>query len=480
MKQTVLVTGSTGYVGSLLVPHLLERGYAVKVLVREASRVLGRTWGGKVEIVEGNILDQTCLPPAFANVDIAYYLVHSMHANEDFAKRDSQMAALFASEAKAAGVKRIIYLGGLGEPGPQLSKHLRSRHETGEALRQSGVPVTEFRSAVIVGAGSLSFEMIRYLTERIPIMICPKWVYTRIQPIAIEDVLAYLLESLRVPESLDQVIEIGGKDILTYGEMMMTYAKVRGLKRWLLPVPVLTPRLSSHWVHWITPVPSSIAKPLIEGLKNEVIVKHPQAPDFFPEIKPMGYEAAVTQALNMLDAGLIESTWADAVFSSTQDHQPVLLTTREGMIIERRQISIQSSSAEVYREFSSLGGKKGWLYMDWAWDLRGFIDRLVGGVGMRRGRRHPQKLRTGDPLDFWRVEEIVPKTSVRLRAEMIVPGKAWLEFKVSPGLRGTTQLIQTAYFAPKGIPGLLYWYLLYPLHSLIFSGLIKQIARRAA
>ena len=480
MTNKILVTGSTGYVGSQLVPRLLAKGFDIKVLVREKSRILGRAWSDNVEIIEGNALDNDALSLAFQGVEIAYYLIHSMNAKEDFAKRDRLMATKFAEQAYIAGVRRIIFLGGLGDSDKKLSKHLKSRHETGDALRATEIPVTEFRAAVIVGAGSLSFEMIRYLTERVPIMICPQWVYTRIQPIAIDDVLTYLVDAIQATETTGKIIEIGGQDVLTYGEMMTTYAHVRGLKRLLLPVPVLTPALSSNWVHWITPVPASIAKPLIQGLKNEVVVNDHSAANLFPDIKPISYESAVSIALESLDAGRIESTWADAVFSSEQDRKPVILTTHDGMIIESRQLSVPTTIENVYREFSTLGGQKGWLFMDWAWHLRGFLDRLLGGVGMRRGRRDPRDLRTGDALDFWRVEEVVPDSSLRLRAEMKVPGKAWLEFKATQNEKGQTDLSQTAYFAPKGILGLLYWYLLYPIHSLIFSGLIKQISHRAS
>jgi hypothetical protein len=373
-------------------------------------------------------------------------------------------------------VKRIIYLGGLGDPRADLSQHLRSRQETGLALREAGVPVTEFRAAVIVGSGSLSFEMIRYLTERLPVMICPRWVFTRVQPIAIQNVLDYLIAALESPETAGRILEIGGRDVLTYAEMMTGYARARGLKRWLIAVPVLTPRLSSYWVHLITPIPARIAQPLIRGLGNEVIVRDETARQLFPSIALLDYETAVHQALKQMETRGVETAWSDALISSQGNKSPVALLTSEGMIMERRQRTVTAPADAVYRSFAGLGGKRGWLYMDWAWQLRGMTDRLCGGVGMRRGRRDPDDLRVGDALDFWRVEVVEPGRLVRLRAEMKVPGRAWLEFQALPQPGGQTLLSQTAFFEPKGLLGLLYWYVLYPIHSLIFSGLIRRIA----
>jgi hypothetical protein len=317
--------------------------------------------------------------------------------------------------------------------------------------------------------------MIRYLTERIPVMICPKWVYTRVQPIAIHDVLRYLTGALENSASRGKVIEIGGADVFTYGDMMKGYAKVRGLKRILLPVPVLTPRLSSYWVHWMTPVSASITRPLVEGLRNEVIVRDESAREIFPEIAPLDYETSVKRALVKLEKGQVDTRWTDAMFSSMGDLSPIVLTTLEGMIFERRSIEVQASADHVFRTFSRLGGEVGWLYFDWAWRLRGTFDRLLGGVGLRRGRRDPEDIRVGDALDFWRVEAVEEGKLLRLRAEMKVPGKAWLQFKVAPQENGTSQLNQTAYFAPKGLFGLLYWYILYPIHGLIFSGLLRRL-----
>jgi uncharacterized protein YbjT (DUF2867 family) len=476
----ILVTGVSGYIGGRLVPRLLELGYRVRCLARDPARLQGRAWQTSVEIVGGDVLQPDSLAQAMQGVTAAYYLVHSLAGGADFHQRDMTAAQNFCTAAKAAGIKRIIYLGGLAEATLNLSEHLRSRQQTGDALRTAGVPVTEFRAGVIVGSGGLSFEMIRYLTERVPVMICPRWVYTRTQPIGIREVLEYLARALAVPESSGRIIEIGGAEIVTYGEMMSIYAEVRGLKRWMVPVPVLTPRLSSYWVHLVTPIPAVIARPLIEGLRNESIVHHPSALQLFPNIQPVGYRTAVEDALAQLQASHIETAWSDALSTSQNDVPPVTLTTLEGMVREHRQSLVSASTAEVFKIFTGLGGKRGWFYMTWAWEIRGLMDRLIGGVGLRRGRRDPDDLRVGDALDFWRVEAVEPGRMLRLRAEMIVPGKAWLQFQVTPRDDDKVLLSQTAFFAPKGLLGWLYWYGLYPIHALIFSGLIQQIGRRAA
>jgi len=477
--KLILVTGATGYVGGRLVPRLLAAGYRVRCLARDPARLQGRPWLGQVQVVAGDVLQPDSLTDAMRGVWVVYYLVHSLGGGSDFSERDLAAARHCAQAAQAAGVERIVYLGGLGDPSANLSPHLRSRHDTGEALREAGVPVTEFRAAVVVGSGSLSFEMIRYLTERLPAMICPKWVFTRIQPIAIRNVLDYLVAALACPESARQTIEIGGRDVVTYAGMMMGYAKARGLKRRLIAVPVLTPRLSSYWVHLVTPIPAAIAQPLIKGLGNEVVVRDDSALRLFPEIVPLDYAEAVRLALAKLDAHDLETQWSDALTSSQGDRTPRTLTTCEGFIIERRQRLVHAPAGSVYRSFARLGGQRGWLYLDWAWQVRGILDRLCGGVGMRRGRRDPDDLRVGDSLDFWRVESIEPDRLVRLRAEMKVPGRAWLEFEARPESPGQTLLLQTAFFEPKGLFGLLYWYVLYPMHSLIFSGLIRKIAAQA-
>ena len=478
-NMLVLVTGVTGYIGGRLVPRLIEAGYRVRVLVRDRERLQGRTWLDQVDVVEGDVLDPASLLTVLSGVNAAYYFIHSMSGSVDFDQRDLQAAHNFSDAARTNGVERIIYLGGLGDPQAELSKHLRSRQQTGQALSESGVPVTEFRAAIVVGSGSISFEMIRYLTERVPLMVCPRWVFTRVQPIAIDDVLSYLIAALETPESVGRVIEIGGSEVITYGDMMLGYARVRGMRRLLVPVPVLTPRLSSYWVHLVTPIPAGIARPLIDGLRNEVIVREPVAREIFPNIKPMDYQSAVSLALDDLEARRIETSWSDALVNSQGDIVPVALSTQEGMIFERRQQIVAAHPATVFKMISRLGGRTGWLYFNWAWQLRGWVDRLVGGVGLRRGRRDPEMIRIGDAIDFWRVEALETDKRLLLRAEMKLPGRAWLQFEALPYEVGQTRLVQTAFFAPKGLSGLAYWYGLYPIHRIIFAGMIRNLAQRA-
>ncbi|MCE9625752.1 MAG: SDR family oxidoreductase [Deltaproteobacteria bacterium] len=474
----VLVTGATGYIGGRLVPRLLERGHLVRCLARQPENLRGRAWNG-VDIVQGDVLQFDSLRAAMRDIDVAYYLVHSMRAGEQgFEERDRLAARNFARAAREAGVKRLIYLGGLGSDERELSPHLQSRHEVGNLLRESGIPVTEFRAAIIVGSGSISFEMIRYLTERLPIMICPRWVQSLCQPIAVRDVLAYLVETLDRPESAGRIFEIGGPDVLPYRDMMLGYAKVRGLKRRLIQVPVLTPRLSSYWVDFVTPIPASISRPLIEGLKEDVVCHEDSALQVF-SVRPIGYEEAVRLALGRINEGDIETIWSGSHASFKAGDPPASrLEKREGMILEVREAEIAAPAKRVFEIFSGIGGKRRWFYADWAWQFRGMLDRLVGGPGMRRGRRNPDHLIPGDALDFWRVEEVVDGRSIRLRAEMKVPGKAWLQFEVEPLAGDHSHFTQTAYFEPKGLPGLLYWYFLYPIHRLIFSGLCREIQRR--
>jgi len=478
-RSLVLVTGATGYIGGRLVPRLLQAGYRVRCFVRDSDRLQGRPWLEHVEVVAGDILRPETLPAAMRGVAAAYYLVHSMAGGQGFHERDLLAARNFSEAARVAGVGRIIYLGGLGDPESELSQHLRSRQATGDMLRRAGVPVTEFRAGVIVGSGSLSFELIRYLIERLPVMICPRWVYTCIQPIGVRNVLEYLIAALDTPESAGEIIEIGGADVLTYGDMMLSYARARGLKRRLVSVPILSPRLSSYWVHLVTPIPATIAELLIEGLRNEVVVRDDKARRLFPAVKPFDYQTAVELALARLDSGEVETMWSDALMTTQGDVPPVVLSTLEGLNLEHRQFHVLAPASTVYCAFSGLGGTRGWLYLNWVWHLRGLLDRLVGGVGMRRGRRDPDNLRVGEALDFWRVEAVEPNHLIRLRAEMKVPGRAWLQFHVHPVPDGGSLLSQTAYFAPKGLSGLIYWYGLYPIHKVIFAGLIRKIVERA-
>ncbi|MYA03145.1 MAG: SDR family oxidoreductase [Caldilineaceae bacterium SB0664_bin_22] len=478
-SERILVTGATGYIGGRLVPRLLQEGHRVRVLVRSRVRVLSRPWSDQVETMTGDIFDPQTLAKVLAGVDSAYYLIHSMSRGSNFHNLDLEAARAFGQEAQKAGVNRIIYLGGLGNPEGNLSQHLRSRQETGQALREGGVPVTEFRAAVIVGAGSISFEMIRYLVERLPVMICPRWIYSRIQPIAVQDVLEYLVGALDTPASWGLTIEIGGKNTTTYKGLMLGYAEKRGLRRLLLAVPVLTPRLSSYWVHWLTPIPSDITVALVEGLRNDVIVTDDLARTIFPHIEPQDYASAIDIVINDLDEGRIDTSWSDAVGTTPEQDNPVRLETRQGMIIERRRRRVAASAQAVYRVCTGIGAARGWYFANWTWRLRGMVDRLLGGAGLRRGRRHPDNLRIGDALDFWRVEDLKADRLVRLRAEMKLPGRAWLQFEMREAQDGTTHLEQTAAFIPKGLTGLAYWYGLYPVHAWIFGGLARAIASRA-
>jgi uncharacterized protein YbjT (DUF2867 family) len=477
--RLILVTGATGYIGGRLVPRLLELGYRIRCLVRDPAPLQGYSWRSAVEIVAGDVLQPDTLVPAMQGVSAAYYLVHSMSAGSDFHQLDLIAAHNFGTAAQNAGVERIIFLGGLAEITSNLSEHLRSRLQTGDILRSAGVPVTEFRAGVIVGSGSISFEMIRYLTERVPAMICPRWVYTPTQPIGIWEVLEYLATALVVPESSGRIIEIGGSEVISYGEMMMIYAEVRGLKRWMVPVPVLTPRLSSYWVNLVTPIPAAIARPLIEGLRNESTVHDPIARQLFPHIQPVDYRTSVERALAQLEPGKIESTRNDALNSTSGDEPPFTVTIHEGMILEHHKRVVNASPESVYQVFTRLGGKRGWFNLNWVWEMRGFLDRMVGGVGFRRGRRDPDELQLGDALDFWRVETLEPGQLLRLRTEMKMPGKAWLQWQVTPREKKKAFLTQTTFFAPKGLMGWLYWYAAYPLHRLIFRKLIDQISTRA-
>jgi len=472
----ILVTGATGYVGGRLVPRLLEKGYSVRCLARDSSRLMGR-WEG-VEVVQADVLEKDSLIKKFDGIEAAYYLIHSMGGDNEFSKTDLIAAENFARAAEQQGVKRIIYLGGLGSSEENLSKHLLSRIKTGDTLRKFNVPVTEFRAGVIVGSGSLSFEMIRYLTERLAIMITPKWVNTKTQPIAIRDVLRYLIEALTIEKSRGEIIDIGGEDILTYRELMSIYAEVRGLKRYFIKVPVLTPRLSSHWIGLVTPLPSRIAKSLVDGLKNELLCKSNKAKELFG-FKTISYKEAVKLALQQNKEGKTETIWFSSYSSGVKSKiVPHHLVQKEGMMIEKREMVVKASAEMTFNVFTSLGGKNGW-YADSLWKIRGYIDLLFGGVGLRRGRRSENELITGDPLDFWRVEAIEKNKMLRLRAEMKVPGKAWLQFQAEETNNNKSILTQTAFYEPKGLWGLLYWYALYPLHGLIFRGMIRLIKTNA-
>jgi uncharacterized protein YbjT (DUF2867 family) len=475
-RESVLLTGATGYVGGRLLPALEAAGFRVRCLARRpdfmASRVRPNT-----EVARGDLLDPSSLGPAFAGVHTAYYLVHSLGSKEDFERKDREAATNFGAAAREAGVKRIVYLGGLGQGHERLSPHLRSRHETGDALRASGVPVVEFRAAVILGSGSLSFELIRALVERLPAMITPRWVQVKTQPIAIEDVVAYLLAALDLPPGQGGIFEVGGADQVSYGEIMLEYARQRGLRRLLIPVPFLTPRLSSLWLGLTTPVYARVGRKLIESVRNPTVVCDPSARTVFP-IRPLGFRKSIERAMVNEDREFAATRWLEALSSAgaVRSWAGVRLGSR---LVDSREARVAASPAAAFAPIRRIGGRNGWYCADWLWKIRGFLDLLAGGVGSRRGRRDPEDLVVGDALDFWRVEAFEPNRRLRLAAEMRLPGRAWLEFEVREGEHGGAIIRQTAVFDPAGLLGLAYWYGVYPLHSLVFAGMLRGITRKS-
>ena len=472
--ERVLVTGATGYVGGRLLVELEKRGVPLRCMVRREG-ALERRVSASTEIAVADALDAAAVARALAGVRAAYYLIHSMGQGEDFAEKDREAARVFGAAARQAGVARIVYLGGLGGGG-RLSEHLESRRETGEILRASGVPVVAFEASIVIGSGSLSFEMIRALVERLPVMICPRWVAVEAQPIAVEDVVAYLADALDLPAGAERIYEIGGRERVTYAGLMREYARQRGLRRWLVPVPVLTPRLSSLWLGLVTPLYARVGRKLIESLRTPSVVRDDAARRAF-SIEPRGVAEAIRRALANEDAAFARTRWSDPVSSSG-------LLDRYGSgrpgtrLIDSRTVRVDAPPAAAFDAVSRLGGARGWYYGDWLWAVRGFLDLLAGGVGIRRGRRHESDLAVGDAVDFWRVEKIEPNRLLRLRAEMKLPGRAWLQFETTPDAGGT-EIRQTAIFDSVGLLGALYWYGLYPLHRLIFAGMLREIARRS-
>jgi uncharacterized protein YbjT (DUF2867 family) len=465
----VLVTGATGYIGGRLVPRLLDMGHDVRVMVRDPARIAGRQWAPSVEVARGDVEEVQSLSAALDGVDTAYYLIHLMDAGGDFADRDRRAAENFVAAGRH--LRHVIYLGGLLPDADDVSKHLASRAEVGEILR-AGLPTTEFRAGPVVGSGSASFEMVRYLTERLPAMIAPRWILNDVQPIAIRDILTYLSLALdREPAGIYNV----GATPLTFKGMMQEFARVRGLTRLIVPVPVLAPRLAALWVGLVTPIPNRLAVPLVEGVVHPVVADTSRAEQDFPEVKPLPYRQAVARALQQTTENAVLTRWSGALGSAPAFE----LSQTEGMIRETRSCRTSADLETTFAAFSSLGGDRGWLFWSWAWSLRGLLDRLVGGPGLRRGRRHPTELEPGDAIDFWRVERVEKPKLLRLRAEMKVPGRAWLQWEAVPDGTGT-RLVQTALFEPIGLAGYLYWNLLYPVHKIIFSGLVRKIAALAA
>ncbi len=464
----ILVTGATGYIGGRLIPRLLEQGHAVRVLVRDEERIRGRPWFDQVEVFTGDLRVARSLRGVCDGVDSAYYLVHSMRGGSDFIRTDRLAAENYL---RAAGPDLYtVYLGGLLPGGRRSSPHLESRAEVGALLR-AGLPTLEVRAGPIVGSGSASFEMVRYLTERHPFMVVPRCVRNEVQPIALRDIMSYLLCSL------DQkplgVIEVGG-DRLSFARMMSVYAEVRGLSRHLLVLPIMTPRLVALWAAMMTPIPYRIVAPLAQGMLQPVVAHTDRAGALFPAIRPLSYRRAVELALERIQGGRVETRWTGALGAAPTRE----LIDREGMMSELRTRRVDAPPDRVHAVVTGLGGDRGWLVWDWVWLIRGAIDRLLGGPGLRRGRRHPDHLFAGEAVDFWRVERVQRPGLLRLRAEMKVPGRAWLQWETIPE-GGGTRLVQTALFRPRGLAGFIYWYALYPIHAVMFSRLALAVARKA-
>jgi len=480
-EKPIFVTGATGYVGGRLVPRLLEEGHRVRCYARSPEKLADRSWMNHpdVEVVQGDLssTDAEALAEAMHGCGAAYYLVHAMiSSGSDYESEDRSMAETFARASEIAGVERIIYLGGLGETGEGLSRHLASRLEVGEILAEGSVPVTVLRAAMIIGSGSASFEILRYLVERLPVMVTPRWVHTECQPIAIRNVLGYLISSLRTPETIGRTLDIGGPQVLSYSKLMRIMAEERDLpRRVVVPVPVLTPRLSSLWIHLITPLSHRIARPLAEGLKNRVVCRDDAASKLMPQ-RLLTVREAIHSALERSDSGQIETTWSMAG-EIPGDPDWAGGTTFNDV----RWIDVNADASQVFHAVCRLGGGHGWYAADGLWRLRGWMDRLVGGPGLRRGRRDPESVTYGEALDFWRVTGIQRDHRLTLRAEMKLPGEALLEFKLTPiaDRPGWTRLDQTASFLPKGLLGLAYWYAVLPLHGIVFRGMLHGIRREA-
>lgn len=472
-KTKILLTGTTGYIGGRLRRTLEEQAVPVRCMTRRPEFLRPRV-SPTTEVVRGDVADLDSLRTALEGIETAFYLVHSMESNGDFEESDRIGSSNFAQAAKECGVRRIIYLGGLGH-GEDLSSHLSSRQEVGEILRNSGIPTIELRASIVIGSGSLSFEMIRALVNELPVMITPRWVYVKAQPIAIEDVISYLVESMEIPLEKSEVFEIGGADQVSYAQIMHEYARQRGLKRLIIPVPVLTLRLSSLWLGLVTPIYARTGRKLIDSVRNETVVNDDRALRVF-SVRPRGIGGAIRRALINEDQEFAETRWSDAL--SSKGYTSPYGGKFGARLVDSRSRYIDVSPAEAFRPIQRIGGDTGWYYANWLWTLRGFLDLLVGGVGIRRGRRHPEEIAPGDTIDFWRVESVQPNRLLRLFAEMKTSGRAWLQFEVEKSGEGCT-IRQTAVFDPSGLTGLLYWYSLYGIHHFVFSGMLRNICQAA-
>jgi uncharacterized protein YbjT (DUF2867 family) len=469
----ILVAGATGYIGSRLVPRLLEAGHEVRCLARDPAKLGGRPWIDRVEVAVGDALDPSSLQTSTAGCRAAFYLIHAMRAGPGFAERDRAAALNFADAAGKAGLRRIVYLGGLGPDTGRLSPHLRSRHEVGRLLATGTTPVTEVRAAVIIGAGSLSFEMLRYLTEVLPVMTTPRWVRTSCQPIAVEDILHYLLSTVADLGPISRVLEVGGPETITYEQLIRIYAREVGLHRLIIPVPLLSPGLSSLWVGLVTPLPPSVARPLVESLRHQVVVHDTTARDLFPhDLMPVREALRLAMSDSPTDASAGES---DPLPSPAHPIPGDPAWSGGTTYLDRQIVPTDAAPEHLYWAFSRIGGDVGYYDLNWAWRLRALLDRLVGGVGFRRGRPHPEELKEGDALDFWRVERVASGSLVRLRAEMRLPGSAWLQWEAVP-IDGGSDLVQTAIFRPRGLLGRLYWLAMLPFHAVVFPRTARRIA----
>lgn len=470
------MAGASGYVGGRLIKRLLDAGYSVRGMSRNGEGLRAK-WGDRIEVVEADVLDPSSLEEAVDGVTTAYYLIHSMKSGDDFEELERQSATNFGQAAHEAGVSRLIYLGGLADESDGLSPHMRSRIETGHILRKSGVPTLEFRASIVLGAGSLSFEMIRALVQRLPIMITPKWTRVQTQPIWVEDLLEYLTGALSLSDEQVRIYEIGGADVLTYKHLMQAYAEERGLKRSYLPVPVLSPRISSLWLGLVTPLLARVGRKLIESVTHPSVVNDPAALEVFV-VKPVGVEEAIKHVLAEEEAGYAITRWSDAL-SAGNTHRSWAGVKFGSRLMDNRKESTGVPPEDLFAAVMRIGGQTGWYYGTVLWKLRGYLDEWVGGVGMRRGRRHPTELIPGDVLDCWRVERVEEGRLLRLRAEMKLPGRAWLEFEVTPTDDGGSELSQTAVFDPKGLFGLCYWYAVFLLHEFVFPGMARGIVAEA-